>query len=321
MSTIKTITNSDDLREYHDSVANMVRSSTKSVYQKYSREIKWVLAENGIKQSRVLLTGSDARLENPIFLRKNSPGELIVTAETADLNITAKDLLKIEETLREKGFKVEELKWSKDVRMFFQWKDHAVFPTRVYDGVIAENFEPSPTERTILFEELKKETRDVIRRFTAKVWDARKAMRTWKSRIRWEDRAEIDFDQGVIHYNKDNFQNGVKTGPLRLIQYWLMRFIINRVRSGQSCEVDLMLPSNILWRIDALQSSKLLPLSKDEAEDLKFTYGYLLYMHHMMQLESIESWRTTFELESDEIRDMKKMFLDLEKIIEKLSKE
>ncbi len=56
------------------------------------------------------MTGSDARLENPIFLRKNSPGELIVTAETADLNITAKDLLKIEETLREKGFKVEELK-------------------------------------------------------------------------------------------------------------------------------------------------------------------------------------------------------------------
>lgn len=96
---------------------------------------------------------------------------------------------------------------------------------------------------------------------------------------------------------------------------------MNRVRSGKSCEIDLMLPSNILARIDALQSSKLLPLSTQEAEDLKFAYGYLLYMHHMMQLGSIESGQTVFEIDSSDMKDIKKMFVDLEKIIEKLSGE
>ncbi len=51
-----------------------------------------------------------------------------------------------------------------------------------------------------------------------------------------------------------------------------MRFIINRVRNDQACEVDLMLPSNILDRIDALKSSGILPLTSQEVEDLKFAY-------------------------------------------------
>ena len=317
---IKPIALKKDLMDYHDSVGDMVRSSTKSTYQDISRKVKAHLEELWIKQSRVLITGSDARLENPIFLRKNSPGELIVTAKTDGI-VLAKDLKEIEQELKEKWFKIEELKGSEDVRMFFKGNDHVVFPTRIYDAVIAENFGPSPSERGILFDELRHSTRDVIKRFTSKVADARKAMNAGSSKIRGEVRPEVDFDANVLHYNKDNFQNGVKTGPLRLVQYWLMRFIINRVRNGQSCEVDLMLPSNILGRIDALQSSKILPLSSQETEDLKFAYGYLLYMHHMTQLGSIESGQTVFEVDSGDMKDMKRMFIDLEKIIGKLSGE
>lgn len=103
--------------------------------------------------------------------------------------------------------------------MFFKGNDHVVFPTRIYDAVIAENFEPSPSERGILFNELKHSTRDVIRRFTSKVADARKAMIAGSSKIRGEVRPEVDFDANVLHYNKNNFQNGVKTGALRLVQY------------------------------------------------------------------------------------------------------
>ena len=320
MKKITPISHTKDLMDYHESVGDMVRSSTKAAYQDVSRKVKAHLESLGIKHSRVLITGSDARLENPIFLRKNSPGELIVTAKTDDI-VPVRDLKQIEQELKEKWFKIEELKGSEDVRMFFKWNDHVVFPTRVYDAVIAENFEPSPSERGILFEELRKWTRDVIRRFTGKVADARKAMRSGSSRIRWSDRPEVDFEQNLLHYDKNNFQNGVKTGSLRLVQYGLMRFIINRVRSGQSCEVDLMLPSNILWRIDALQSSKILPLSNQETEDLKFAYAYLLYMHHMVQLGSIESGQTVFEVDAADMKDMKKMFVDLEKIIGKLSGE
>lgn len=314
------ITNSWDLRDYHDSVGDMSKSSTKATYQDISGKIKERLEELWIKKSRVLITWSDARLENPPFLRKKSPWELIVTAKTEWL-VLAKSLKDIEEELRNQGFKVEELKGSEDTRMFFKWNDHVVFPTRIYDAVIAENFEASPTERGILFDELKNSTREVIKRFTGKVADARKAMKSGMSRIRWVDRPEIDFDNNILHYDKNNFQNGVKTWSLRLVQYGLMRFIMNRVRSGKSCEIDLMLPSNILARIDALQSSKLLPLSTQEAEDLKFAYGYLLYMHHMMQLGSIESGQTVFEIDSSDMKDIKKMFVDLEKIIEKLSGE
>lgn len=49
--------------------------------------------------------------------------------------------------------------------------------------------------------------------------DARKAMNAGSSKIRGEVRPEVDFDANVLHYNKDNFQNGVKTGSLRLVQY------------------------------------------------------------------------------------------------------
>ena len=42
-------------------------------------------------------------------------------------------------------------------------------------------------------------------------------------------------------------------------------------------------------------------------------------MHHMMQLGNIESGQTLFEVTADEARDIKKMFVDLEKIIEKLT--
>lgn len=317
---LKLITDPKDLRVYHDSVWEMAQSSTKSTYQDVSRRIKESLNTLWIEQSRVLITGSDARSENPIFLRKNSPGELIVTAKTDGI-VLARSLKEIEDDLRAQGFKVEEFKWSQDVRMFFKWNPHVVFPTRIFDAVIAENFEASPSERALLFEELKTTTRDTIKRFNSRVGDARQAMQSGTSKIRWEARKEIDFDENVFHYDKSNYKNGVKTGPLRLVQYGLMRFTINRVRNGKACEIDLMLPSNIIARIDVLKSSWVLPLSNEETEDLKFAYGYLLYMHHMMQLWSLESGQTVFEVDKDNMKDIRKMFIDLEKIIAKLGGE
>ena len=44
-------------------------------------------------------------------------------------------------------------------------------------------------------------------------------------------------------------------------------------------------------------------------------------MHHMVQLGSIESGQTAFEVDAADMKDMKKMFVDLEKIIGKLSGE
>ena len=105
---IKPIAHKKDLMDYHGSVGDMVRSSTKSAYQDISRKVKIHLEELWIKQSRVLITGSDARLENPIFLRKNSPGELIVTANTEGIT-PVHDLKQVEQELREKWFKIEEL--------------------------------------------------------------------------------------------------------------------------------------------------------------------------------------------------------------------
>lgn len=317
---LKVITDPKDLSNYHDSVGEMARSSTKSTYQDVSRKIKDALKSLWIEQSRVLITWSDARSENPIFLRKNSPGELIVTAETEGI-VNAGDLNQLKKELQWKWFKIEEFKGSSDTRIFYQGDNHAVFPTRIYDAVIAENFEPSPSERSLLFKELKAHNSETIKRFTKKVKEARKAMTNGESQMHGQNHREIDFNARVIHYDKNNFQNGVKTGPLRFVQYGLMRFIMNRVRNGKSCEIDLMLPSNILARIDALKSSWILPLSHQETEDLKFAYGYLLYMHHMMQLWSLESNKTAFEVDESDMKDIKKMFVDLEKIIAKLGGE
>lgn len=315
---LRPINNSNDLTAYHDSVGEMVRSSTKATYQDISRNVKEALESLWIEKSRVLITWSDARSENPIFLRQQSPWELIITAKTGGW-VLARNLLDIEEELKRQGFKVWEIKWLDDSRMLYKWDRHAVFPTRIYDAVIAENFEISPSERWLLFEEIRKSNHHTIEYFFKKLKSAQKAMKTGMSRIRWEDRKEVDFDNNLFHYDKKNFQNGVKTWPIRLVQYGLMRFIINRVRNDQSCEVDLMLPSNILDRIDALKSSWILPLTSQEVEDLKFAYWYLLYMHHMMQLGHIESGQTDFEISPDEMRDVKKMFFDLEKIIDKIS--
>lgn len=98
---ITPISHTKDLMDYHGSVGDMVRSSTKVAYQDISRRVKTHLESIGINQSRVLITGSDARLENPIFLRKNSPGELIVTAKTEGI-VLAKDLKQVEQELKEK---------------------------------------------------------------------------------------------------------------------------------------------------------------------------------------------------------------------------
>ena len=312
------IDNPIDLYRYHNSVWEMAQSSTKNTYQTISRAVKESLSSLWIEKSRVLITWSDARSENPVFLRQQSPGEIVITAKTEGLCI-AKSLEDIERELRDKGFKISEIKWSNDSRLFFRWNSHAVFSTRIYDAVIAENFEISPSERALLFQELEKNTRWTIKYFLQRIRDAKRAMKFGTSKIRWECRQEIDYDKDCFYYNKSNFQNGVKTWPLRFVQYWLMKFTINRVRSGQACEIDLMLPSNILARLDALKSSWILPLSSQETEDLKFAYGYLLYMHHMMQLWYIESSQTVFEVSHAEMKAIRKMFVDIEKIIEKLA--
>lgn len=315
---IQPITNTIDLRVYHESVSEMAKSWTKATYQSISKGIRERLQHLWIDKSLVMIIGSDARWESPIFLRQRSPGELIVTAETSDI-LPGKSLNEIEEDLQSQGFKVDEFKWSDDIRMFYRWNPKVVFPTRIFDAVIAENFEPSPSERAILFEELKKYTKSTIDRFTSKVPEAREAMRSGQSKIWWEFRREIDFDENLFHYDKAQFQNGVKTGPLRFVQYGLMKFIINRVRNGKSWEVDLMLPSNIFSRINTLSSSWILPLSSQETEDLKFIYGYLLYLHHMIQLGSIESnGQTVFEIEGDDMKDIQEMFLNLDAIMAKL---
>ncbi len=97
-----------------------------------------------------------------------------------------------------------------------------------------------------------------------------------------------------------------------------MRFMIQRIRGGKSGEIDLVLPSNIIQRIDMLASSGVLPLTTQETEDLKYAYGYLLYLHHMMQLEYIESGRKTFDFEDSYMREIQQMFQDLQKIVAKL---
>lgn len=314
---IQPLTDRTDLNKYHFGMQYLTQP-THAILRNKAWKIERILNEFWIKNSIIMVVGSDARGENPIFLRGKSPPEIIVSAETGEI-ITDSEFSTIINILKENGLDIHEFKGSDSVRIFYRWNENAVFPTRIYDAVVAQNFQPSPSERKILFHELKTYNSKVITRFTEKVKIARKAMVSGVSRMQGKDRVEIDFSNNILHYNTENFQNGVKTGPLRHVQYGMMKFIIDRVRWDKAWEVDLMLPSNILDRIDMLSSSGILPLSRVETEDLKFAYGYFLYMHHMLQLGNIETGQTVFEISIDDMKDMKQMILDLEKIIEKLS--
>jgi hypothetical protein len=105
-----------------------------------------------------------------------------------------------------------------------------------------------------------------------------------------------------------NHIEGVKMGPLRVIQYSIALGLMRRIRDhGKHPGFIDELPRNIPERLDFLLDNNLTTLSRDQIIRLQYTYEFFLKMYHQMQYENFTTGATNFTVDRDTLSDIKAM--------------
>jgi hypothetical protein len=93
----------------------------------------------------------------------------------------------------------------------------------------------------------------------------------------------FDLDNGLAYYNPQQKVWSFKQGPIRAIQYALVRDIIKYLRHGGNKNLVSSLPSNTIEKLNLLEVDHLLALSHNQLSDLSDNYKYFLWAYHKSQ--------------------------------------
>lgn len=92
-----------------------------------------------------------------------------------------------------------------------------------------------------------------------------------------------DLDRGVAHYDPENSLLSFKQGPLRAVQYALVRDTIKSLRAGASIEDLMRYSKNTVEKINELGVEGLTTISSDAVADLTDSYKFFLHQYHRSQ--------------------------------------
>lgn len=111
-------------------------------------------------------------------------------------------------------------------------------------------------------------------------------------------------DEGVAFYNPSLNIWSFKQGPLRTLQYSLIRDLVKKLRTDYiSPERIFNLPRNVVEKLNCLEVEGLSQLSSLQIDELADSYKYLLHLYHKSQFaySHLNSEKITFN--SQEVKE------------------
>jgi len=276
---------SRDYRDYFDHLIAYNRTFQRIV----AKELKKIpYSDNG---THIFMTaGSDARLEKgPV-----STIEVITLAanSSAGQEIT-EELRKYISDEERKGLFEQELETRYPSDLSSSWilrrgqpdEYKAVSVNRVFDAVklagdagLIRNFKSG------LVGELRSESgRSIIHNIDSKTKEYRHVAQTGKQNFKQRELTHYDLGSGMAFYDPSNNTLSFKQGPLRAIQFALVRDQSKAIRSGSDPSVFFDVPENTVEKINALEVQGELAISEQDARLLCDHYKYFMWLYHTSQ--------------------------------------
>ncbi|MEM4336515.1 MAG: hypothetical protein QXG86_00735 [Candidatus Woesearchaeota archaeon] len=95
----------------------------------------------------------------------------------------------------------------------------------------------------------------------------------------------FDIETGIAFYDPQEKIWSFKQGPLRTIQYAIVRDMIKALRAGIEPDTILTLPSNTVDKLNKLEIEDMTAISEQAIKDLTDNYKYFLWLYHKSQME------------------------------------
>lgn len=111
-----------------------------------------------------------------------------------------------------------------------------------------------------------------------------------------------DLEQGVAFYDPEHKLWSVKQGPLRLVQFSLVKDLVRKIRENNSdSSLFLNLPKNTIEKISRIEAERMTPLSSAEINDLSDCYKFFLHLYHKSQFCYVQNGEKLVEFDSKEV--------------------
>jgi len=286
------------------------------LHSKVARALKEILPEFE-SECAIVTTGSDGRLEKgPV-----SPIEIMVLMEPGERR--AQLTLKLDELASSQKFSYvfdpnweekdpdsDELSWYVSNRLGKTLK--FVSPNRLFDAAfLYGNMFTYLSVKDRLVTELKgKKGKKVKAAMKNKVREHSKVTLSGEQKYKGEVLMHYDLNEGVAHYDEDSSLWSFKQGPIRLVQFALMKTFIAELRAGIEPGHVTDLPRNTVRKLNKLKQYKGGEFSEREFSDLGDCYTYFLWAYHHSQ-ENYRQGQKTFEFDPRDATERCKAIHDI----------
>lgn len=145
--------------------------------------------------------------------------------------------------------------------------------------------------------------RSIFLKIKDKLRDHKKITKTGRQKYHGNTITQFDIEEGVAFYKPEKGYWSFKQGPLRAVQYALVRDGIASMRSGIDSSEVLDLPANTVKKLRALQV-KGHTNSNDSVNELVDHYRFFLHLYHQSQsLYAGEHSNTTLPFDKADVKD------------------
>ena len=288
----------DHVAQFNRGIMNQISLDLNEVFRGFEGKIA------------VVTTGSDGRLEKGPF----SPMEIRVYGEERDLEESLGLLRKY--ISEEKGIKLfDDYIETKDLsgcRMSYYDKVIKgeeillVSPNRFFDSEILfeKNGIYEKAFRNFVEELRGDKGRSIFGRVKAKSKEYRRVTTSGKQKYGGEILDHYDIEQGLAFYDPEQKLWSFKQGPLRLVQFSLVKDLIRKIRKDNSDKTPFFnLPKNTIDRISRIEVEGRTSLSVGEIEDLSDCYKFFLHLYHKSQFHYAQNVSKLVEFDPKEVKE------------------
>jgi hypothetical protein len=180
-----------------------------------------------------------------------------------------------------------------------------ISPSRIFDarylcgseGIFQE------AKHKLVGEILGEEGSRIADRVTDSARNHRHVAATGQQRYKGMPKNHYDLESGIAVYDPEKGLYSFKQGPLRAIQFSLVRDQIRALRNGADVSRIIKLPQNTVQKVNALQANDLMAVSPQEVRDLADNYKFFLWQYHKPQIAYTNGGNTEMGFDAREVKE------------------
>lgn len=307
-------------REYLSYNDHLVAFSRK-IQEKISKDLPKVFS--GFKENvAIALTGSDARLEKgPVSLI-----EIILFGENhPNLSKACKKLIPyISENRGKDVFQRDiEFKNIEKDKMYetkvsdcHDYKIKFISPNRFFDArpLFKKGRIYQQARKKFVNEMVSDEGTQILKKIKQRTKEHGRISVSGAQKYKGEELTHYSFEDCISFYDPKKDIWSFKQGPLRTVQYALVRDSIKKIRTGVNPEEIFSLPKNTIEKLNRIEVEEMSPLSTMQMGDLSDCYKYFLHLYHISQSNYENKLNKETMFDGKEARERAKSIEDLCKL-------